>query len=359
MKLLSCLLLLSLCLAGSDSWAFGRKRSRVARETEATLNQMGMSVKLDKKLDSDISELLLRDFQELKGRDLRSLDWENREEFEAMFGGTDGQAVIRYLSKRLHGFVASDSDASIFEQCSVQGYLRYLGFLNDPNEEEKMKQSGGEVGAANVGAALYYISAVNAAPISCKVGGSIFPVTSTRAGLMIFGPGYKEKETLFWPFKVTIPASYRQAILVHEARHSDCPGGLPESGLEVARRSHDLVEFDLKFKNRTCGHLHKLCPEGHQFAGVAACDDVPYGSYYFGGVFAESVGDVALLDPEANQGLVQEWSIMRSVAADAFSRLTFSRDDLQAGKLGRLDLSSDGEVSSSVPNLMDQISGSL
>jgi hypothetical protein len=339
------LLVLFLCVViSTKSWAFGRKNASTARQTEAALNQLGMNVKVDTRLDSDISKLLLKDFKNLKTRDLKSGDPEHQKEFAALFGGNDGQAVIQYLSKRLHGFIPNESDSEMMNRCTFGGELKYMSFLSDPSEGEKMKKAGGEVGAANLGSAFYYISAVNEVPVSCKVGDSLIPIRSTRAGLMVFGPGYKEKETVLWPFKVKIPAPYRQSILVHEARHSDCPGGLPRSGIEVARHSLDLSEFDRKFENRQCGHLHKLCPDWHPFAGLAACDDVAYGSYYFGGVFAESVSDVSKLHPDPDGGLIEEWSLMKTIAVDAFGRLTYSRDDLQSGKLGELDLSSDGEA---------------
>jgi hypothetical protein len=313
-----------------------------ARETENQLSQIGLAVKVDPQLSTHIMELLIKDLQALAGNqnELAHAD----ERAEKIFDTKNGGTILSYLNARLHYFMPNSGDEDLYTRCTLPRKLRYEDFLFNSGSESLgintfKKEEKGEMGAANMGAAVWLLAVVNDLSVSCRVGATEFPINGTRTGLMMFGPGYKEKEKLIGPLKMKLPPEYRQSILVHEARHSDCPTGLTEDDLEVARNSHNMKEFDREFKGRRCGHVHTFCPAGHALEGEAACDDVPYGAYYFGAVYSAAGSSYLKTTREGSKGIISPASIMSAVAADSFGRL------MTDPETGKLDLGSTSEIS--------------
>jgi hypothetical protein len=115
---------------------------------------------------------------------------------------------------------------------------------------------------------------------------------------------------------------------MHEARHSDCTGGISNNDLAILRASHNTRETDRTFNNRACGHMHTYCPAGHTFEKYLACDDRPWGAYAIQYVYLR-----ALLT--TYQGA--DRAIMDASVVDTRSRLL-----MDVGSMGRPDMSSAG-----------------
>ncbi|MCM2321676.1 MAG: hypothetical protein NDJ90_00260 [Oligoflexia bacterium] len=309
-----------------------------AKLTEARLSEVGVHVKIDPTLAPPMMELLANDFITLtRTQDqIARADSRAREIFSTHEGGT----VLKYLNTRLRYFMPAASDEFLLQRCTLPRELRYSDFLGGEEEPSGMLTAAAksEMGAANIGAAVWLLAVVNDLQVSCRIGDTEFPVDGTRAGLMMFGPGYKAAEKIIGPLKIKLPPEYRQAILVHEARHSDCPSGLTEDDIAVARASRNGSEFDRNYAGRQCGHLHKLCPAGHSLEGIAACDDVVYGAYYMGAVFSAAAASYLGDTDDGRSGIISKASIMSASAADSFGRLLVDAEN------GKLELGSTSEV---------------
>jgi hypothetical protein len=164
------------------------------------------------------------------------------------------------------------------------------------------------------------------------------PIDSTRAGLMFIGPGYtdqlkvkdKEGQIRVKPLSVL----YRTAILVHEARHSDCTGGLTRADLAVLKQVFQGHRDMEDYNAIDCGHLHVICPRGHDYGGHPACDSKPWGAYAVGAVFAQGAAAAA--------ASVKEQAELEADAVDSFSRLLIDLRAWKNGVYGLPDLSSTG-----------------
>lgn len=135
------------------------------------------------------------------------------------------------------------------------------------------EESKGIMVAANVGALVYIIGKVQGSTV---VGLDIpyygvVPVKSSRVGLVQAGPGYsmslgdfssRNPKLEFGSDPINNLESEgniinRLGTLFHEARHSDGSG-------------------------KHIGFMHVKCPEGHDFAGIPACDGALNGAYSVG-----------------------------------------------------------------------------
>ena len=108
---------------------------------------------------------------------------------------------------------------------------------------------------------------------------------------MLIGPGYIREAQNDEGKTFELPTEYRQATLVHEARHSDCTGGVSQAALNVARNSRNIIEFVNNYPAMNCGHLHTMCPAWHEFKDLPACDRHFWGAYAVGYVFAAAKQD--------------------------------------------------------------------
>jgi hypothetical protein len=154
--------------------------------------------------------------------------------------------------------------------------------------------------------------------VTVYLNGDVIPVDSSRVGFLLFGPGYVG-HTEIQGRQVPVPVEYRQEILVHEARHSDCTGGIDEAALDIARHASTSRMFTREFPRRQCGHLHVYCPRGPH-AGLAACDEDPWGAYAIGAVFAAGAALSATTRTAHD--------VMIATAIDSLSRLLSDGDFL-------------------------------
>lgn len=78
----------------------------------------------------------------------------------------------------------------------------------------------------------------------------------------------------------------RISTLVHEARHSDCTGGVKTSLVNSYIRANISGAQPNAPYTSACLHLHNACPAGHDLEGISACDTHLWGAYAIGAMFS-------------------------------------------------------------------------
>lgn len=108
----------------------------------------------------------------------------------------------------------------------------------------------------------------------------------------------------------------RIGTLVHEARHSDCTGGVKTSSLNAYIKSYVKTTQVSTEITGTCGHFHNICPPDSDYAGQLACDTHLWGSFAVGGMFSLLIDSKCTncSEDEKNQGMID--------AQDQLSRVT-------------------------------------
>lgn len=268
-----------------------------------------VSVKLDPKMSKAEMRLIRSDMQALFAYEYRSSKggWH-----EKIFGGRGPLDAIGYTDLRINYVLPESVDV---EKRFSAG--RTVG-LHDEDSPTTV--------AMNIGTAAWLIGKATGRKVRFRIGNRKIPVKSTRVGIIQLGEGY------LWEKygDVTIQPVYRISTLIHEARHSDCTGGL---------RLDDLYRLRLGMdpKSKGCGHMHVECPAGHDLEGALACDAHAWGAYSVEAVFAKEVFSRCKNCSEA------ERQMALAVAADSFSRVTVLTDMI-TGRLGDPDMSSSDEV---------------
>ena len=183
----------------------------------------------------------------------------------------------------------------------------------------------------NLGLGLWFAAKVlGEEAIDVDIGGRRLTVDSPRIGLIGVPDDYLAEAG---PLSVLSPwmrQMIRQETLVHEARHSDCPRGLPVATLERAREARSRESFT-RGADLRCGHMHVDCREGI-YRGLPACDDQPWGSYSAGLLFHDAV--------MRGEGLsARERQVAEIIRKDLLSRLNFDHRAMLDGELGPPDMS--------------------
>jgi hypothetical protein len=208
--------------------------------------------------------------------------------FSQMFGGESGRNVRAYVDERIRYYF----DESDLDGADLSPRPRNTKYSENPNSRGPAMmlrdESEAVTAASNLGAGLFLQGAVDSNVITLVVPriGQNIRIDSTRAGIMLFGPGYTQTARTEDGRTLELPTEYRQATLVHEARHSDCTGGVRQADLNVARNSRNVLEFVNNYPAMNCGHLHTMCPAWHEFKNLPACDRHFWGAYSVGYVFA-------------------------------------------------------------------------
>lgn len=199
--------------------------------------------------------------------------------FEQLFGGRGAQAATQFLDDRVNFFVS--------DRVPVEDRL----LLDDRVRANRI--------ALNVGTSLWMFALRDAnAGIGMRLGRYRVNPNSPRVGLVQISESYNRNLSLV----------SRLDTLLHEARHSDCTGGLPAG--DLARLRAALVPNGV-----ACGHFHTICPTGHPFAGEPACDSHAWGAYSTGGVYSASVARGC---KGCKEKMIQEATV---TSLDSFSRL--------------------------------------
>jgi hypothetical protein len=214
-------------------------------------------------------------------------DMRNDRLFSKIFGGTSFYDVSRYYNDRIKYAVTMDE----FSHLQSSTTLPDQGWLKSSHDRDNGGDSGNsQLGAVNVGTLLWLESVVANTPLSVFIDNDWRSIESTRAGIMMFGPAYKSRIYDSYGDAHILPPAYRQSILMHEARHADCTGGLSQKTLQIMRNAQSAEEFTQKVPFMRCGHLHVVCKSG-ELAGIPACDAERFGAYKVGAVFIAGILD--------------------------------------------------------------------
>ncbi|HAR41495.1 MAG TPA: hypothetical protein DCS07_02505 [Bdellovibrionales bacterium] len=267
--------------------------------------------KLNAKVDPGVGKseraLLVEDVSRISSIEIQSAPGTA---FDLIFGGTNTNHVLTYLDERINYFIPEDGEID-----SRLVIVRDSLFPDNESSSKKVMTM-----ATNVGTVLWMIKeASSPTEVAFRFGSRLIQLDSSRVGIIRLGEGYKEDFA---------PSISRQSTLVHEARHSDCTGGLPRSTIE------DLINGKLP-EDPACGHLHAICPADHSFAGYAACDKEAWGAYAVEAIFTAVIAKTCTNCSET------EKQIALISAADSLSRVLVL-EDMLSGRLGPPNMTSDG-----------------
>jgi hypothetical protein len=263
-------------------------------------------------------------FGNINTQSIQTFDAENNQLFTKIFGGTDVASVQQYYQDRIHYAFSMDD----LNSATLTPNMPAEGWLKDPNSsptpppqptDPSAPPSQIEIGALNLGAIFWLEAAVAGTTATLTIGDQSILLDSSRVGVMILGPGYKattiiDTEGTTYP----LPPECRQAILVHEGRHSDCTGGLSQAEVNIMLNATSSDDFHRQIPLPHCGHTHLICLDG-TYEGAAACDAEKYGAYKVGAVYLE-----ALIDGQTDE---ITRAIMQVTAKDYESRYVFQSDE--------------------------------
>lgn len=180
--------------------------------------------------------------------------------FEEIFGGSSPQDVLKFIDDRTGYYLAPKN--------SWRENLYAVG---------SQTESGGLQGF-NVGVNMFFWSLDLGKPMIFDFGSSYVRVKDTRVGVI-------QLTDAFFAYPDNMRSKIRRLnVLVHEARHSDCPIEITSADVRAYEKNPKTNVGAL----RGCGHLHQKCREGHDYAKaqVEACDSNPWGAYGVSAVFA-------------------------------------------------------------------------
>lgn len=266
---------------------------------EGEFRALGLALQFDPAMaSSDISNVEEAILSVSRGHWIgRSSSW-----FDGVFGGAGPQDALRYLDERVRYLLPADAFPE--ERLVLRGV----------DEQEPDQQ----VAARNIGV-LAWLEAELASPrrLEFQFGAESLPLESSRVGIVMLGPAYSG-----------LPAILRAGVLIHEARHSDCTGGLEEEDLKALAEGAEP-------RSPACGHLHAVCPSWHELSGIAACDDHPWGAYAVEALF---LAELARRCVDCSESVRQ---IAYVEAASAWGRVR-GASELLSGRAGNPDMSSSG-----------------
>ncbi len=287
--------------------AKGSQTSRIERSE-------GIHFTMDPELTTEERELLSSDINKASQFQVQV---EPKSFYGIAFGSGDASGAIRYLSERVHYVLPAsvNLDSRIVFHQELSSFVGQNDF------------AGLYMMAMNVGTALW-LQATQIAPhqIGFQMGNQVIPLTSSRVGIIQLGQGYTLKHNGEYAF----PELARITTLIHEARHSDCTGGLIRSDLEK-------IEAGEIPEHHSCGHLHVRCPEGHDYEGAFACDADAWGAYSIEALYS------AAMVKNCTNCTSEEQKLALMIFADSYSRVIPANDMLQ-GKLGLPDMSSSNKI---------------
>lgn len=237
-----------------------------------------------------------------------TLDGGRVKAFSNVFGGNSSSNVVRYFERRVNYALSESTD--------IDGRI-----VDDPAEPIPPGAHSAELVARNLGTGLWVGSLVqDSGTVDFMINGKVIAITSSRVGIMQFGDVFARRDPI-----------QQINTLVHEARHSDCTGGLRAEDL-AQLRDGSLPD------NKKCGHFHVPCPVGHPLEGELACDSHPWGAYAVGAIYSLAVAS------SCSSCTGPEKTVAEQEALDSLSRLLFDPVEMVDGKFGPADMSSSNNV---------------
>lgn len=252
----------------------------------------------------------LKALEKIGSRGPKTLNNELDNLFTKVFGGETGQDVLNFLNLRVKQVYAWEHIKDFPITLSENGKLYTMTLRAD--EPQSSDNGKTRRAALNVGIGLWLLTKTSRLDwLRIQTPTGILRVDSARNGLVGLDAAYFVVPRNPINQGQMNPLEGRLMFMVHEARHSDCTGGLNNG--------------------RACGHLHTHCPFGHPLSGESVCDDESWGAYAIGGIFAAGM-------MYNYQSGTTERRLLEAMAVDAFSRLT--KQALDGIKTSEPDLSS-------------------
>lgn len=204
--------------------------------------------------------------------------------FLRFFGSDSIQAVFGFMKDRIHHFGVMNADFEV----SGNGLRTYA--MNTGSLLWQLKNSN-------------YISAI-------RVGGNrVDSIDSPRYGLIELSPStlISANETK----EIDAERFWHLSAFVHEARHSDCSGGVNSDQLS-----------DMKTLPASCTYTHVACKMGTPIQGKLACDGNFWGAYS-----AEYIVLDAIATTCADCNRATLW-LLKAYALESATHLNFLPDEL-------------------------------
>ncbi|MEN9529024.1 MAG: hypothetical protein RI932_897 [Pseudomonadota bacterium] len=219
-----------------------------------------LQISLDASLNDKEREYLKEDFRFTQALKFKP---ETSGYFVTAFNGRSGDGILRFLDDRIGHIIGPDT--------TVESRFSYTA--NTGNDNNKAVTI-----ATNIGTAVWLETIAQRRSINFFTNNTSIQVNDPRIGIIKLGRAYSIfDESNGRPLNTVA----RTSILVHEARHSDCTGGLSD------RDFLNLASGQLP-DNRSCGHLHTICASG-DYEGLPACDGKQWGAYALGWLFANEL----------------------------------------------------------------------
>ena len=187
-----------------------------------------------------------------------------------IFGERSVGGVLKYLDQRVNYVISfrESVEDRLVEGVSSRKLEGQVAGLQRVDDQQTV--------AVNLGTLSWLIAeASRPASIKFKFSDQWVDVNESRVGIVQLGKIYSNMGL----FKEDLPAIYRISTLVHEARHSDCTGGIKRSEIDQLLSTGEVAR-------QSCGHMHGVCPAGHELEGIVACDVHAWGAYAVGAVFS-------------------------------------------------------------------------
>lgn len=238
-------------------------------------------IKCSKKVSSRHEKLIMKDLERLKSLNFSS---EQDEESLKILGvqSVDSQSMYQWLTDRVQYIIDDREPIDKLKLDIAQNFYQYPNHGVIPDMElpgrgpvllDKIESHTANQGAvtvmSNIGTVLYLAGKSANQLLQVKIPLSLFKsdkilVTSPRTGVIQIGEGLFMKKFMFNEKDSEAVSNSLSRLLTffHEARHSDGNG-------------------------KSTGFLHALCPQGHDFAGLSACDRNLNGPYTVGKIMAK------------------------------------------------------------------------
>ncbi len=238
-------------------------------------------------------ELFKKDMEWLSRSTLmsaKSVDGQMNGALTKAFGGSANSDVSLFIEERIK-YVYNVSEALNFKVLfyssgSLLGTMTMRDLIGGETDPAKDFTAG-----MNIGTGLAMEEYNNGYDIKVQLPEGLVEAGSYRMGLVFITKHYSvqlgDKGKQY-----TRPTEGRVSILVHEARHSDCPNGQGKAD---------------------CGFGHGECTSG-DMAGLPACDNSLWGPYAMGALYLKATQNNHPYDST-------EYRIIEFMADDALSRL--------------------------------------
>ncbi len=245
----------------------------------------------------------------------------------SIFGTCSDTAVKRYIQARVKKYITFTQE----KYATIQPErVRYEKFKDSTTGAASKSTRNATVGV-NLSSGVWFTGQVNEIPMRICLANECFDVDSLQNALIAVPDNYRN----------SIPECsnkryaranqiLRQGVLVHEARHADCTGGMAQATLDKARTALNRGQF-LQGVDATCTHWHAPCETGN-YQDLPACDNHAWGAYTMSLVYYMAARENAKTPSVEND-------LLKMLIKDMRSRLNFRYAAMLRGDLGAPDMS--------------------